>query len=579
MVKKKRTQSATTADKSSKGKDAGDSDHFGVTREFVESLVVAVILALLFRAFEAEAFVIPTGSMATTLLGRHKDVIDQYTDYEYTVGASAELDRDTQVKTQDIIQAVDPLYHRLTDVSQDESFSGDRILVSKFAYDFTAPERWDVIVFKFPVEPQTNYIKRLIGLPGESIRIFHGDIYIKKPGESKFSIARKPPVKQLTLQRLVYDTNYPCPILEKAGFPDRLEAYPSTTKGSWTKEEDGSFVCHPQGETWLRYRHVLADNGKNIRYWAMAENGQPINTQDARDTCSQLITDFSAYNTGTVSESSIYQHSSGLHWVGDLCLECTTEVKSTSGILSLDLVEGGAHFRCDIDVATGKATLSSNDANIEFDQEGAIEADTVVKGSGTYAFRFTNVDNELRLWVNDRLVNFGAPVTYTPKQDVVPKWSDTDPGDLLPVGIGTSSVEMTLTRVRVYRDVYYIAFGTQYNHGRHSGAIVDYAADGHPGWNVPPDNEIRAIITDPKSWATTNLFKSRREAIFDLEDRQYFPLGDNSAESSDARLWDLGQQFVPEHMLIGKALFVYWPHSKNKPIPFFPNFSRMKFIQ
>ncbi|PQO31985.1 signal peptidase I [Bremerella cremea] len=578
MVKKKRSPAA--ADKSGKGsKEAGDNDHFAVTREFVESLVVAVILALLFRAFEAEAFVIPTGSMATTLLGRHKDVVDQYTGYEYTVGASAELDRDTQIQERDVIQAVDPLYHRLTDVSQDTSYSGDRILVSKFAYDFSAPARWDVIVFKFPLEPQTNYIKRLIGLPGESVRIFHGDIYIKKPGENDFSIARKPPAKQLTLQRLVYDTNYPCDILEKAGFPDRLEAFPANTQGSWTKEENGSFVCKPQGETWLRYRHVLPDNGKNIGYWALAENNQPIDTKVARDRCSQLITDFSSYNTGTVVESSNYQHSSGMHWVGDLCLECTTKVESSSGVLSLDLVEGGAHFRCDIDVATGKATLSSSDASIKFDQEGVIEADTGVKGAGTYAFRFSNVDNELRLWVNDRVVNFGAPVTYSPTQDVVPKWSETDPGDLLPAGIGTSSVEMTVTRVRMYRDTYYIAFGTQYTAGRHSNTIVDYASDSHPGFNFAQESDIRAVLTDPQSWATTNVFKARREAIFDLEDRQYFPLGDNSAESSDARLWDIGQQFVPEHMLIGKALFVYWPHSKNKPIPFFPNFSRMKFIQ
>src|SRR6476659_5463063 len=43
-------------------------------RETVESIAVAFILAFLFRTFVAEAFVIPTGSMATTLMGRHKDV-------------------------------------------------------------------------------------------------------------------------------------------------------------------------------------------------------------------------------------------------------------------------------------------------------------------------------------------------------------------------------------------------------------------------------------------------------------------------------------------------------------------------
>ena len=42
-------------------------------RETIESVVIAFVLAFLFRTFEAEAFVIPTGSMAPTLMGRHKD--------------------------------------------------------------------------------------------------------------------------------------------------------------------------------------------------------------------------------------------------------------------------------------------------------------------------------------------------------------------------------------------------------------------------------------------------------------------------------------------------------------------------
>ena len=44
-------------------------------RETIESIAIAFVLAFLFRTFEAEAFVIPTGSMAPTLMGRHKDVI------------------------------------------------------------------------------------------------------------------------------------------------------------------------------------------------------------------------------------------------------------------------------------------------------------------------------------------------------------------------------------------------------------------------------------------------------------------------------------------------------------------------
>ena len=52
-------------------------------RETVEAIVVAFILALLVRGFEAEAFVIPTGSMAPTLMGRHKEITCPQCGYVY----------------------------------------------------------------------------------------------------------------------------------------------------------------------------------------------------------------------------------------------------------------------------------------------------------------------------------------------------------------------------------------------------------------------------------------------------------------------------------------------------------------
>lgn len=59
----------------------------------------------------------------------------------------------------------------------DATFSGDRILVSKFAYALADSARWDVAVFKFPGNPKQNYIKRIVGLPDETLMIHHGDIY------------------------------------------------------------------------------------------------------------------------------------------------------------------------------------------------------------------------------------------------------------------------------------------------------------------------------------------------------------------------------------------------------------------
>src|SRR6476620_6762826 len=61
-------------------------------RETVEAIVVAMILALLVRGFEAEAFVIPTGSMAPTLMGRHNAVTCPQCGYVFSVNASSEDD-------------------------------------------------------------------------------------------------------------------------------------------------------------------------------------------------------------------------------------------------------------------------------------------------------------------------------------------------------------------------------------------------------------------------------------------------------------------------------------------------------
>ena len=61
-------------------------------RDFVEQIVVAIILAILIRGFDAEAFVIPTGSMAPTLMGRHKEVTCPQCGYVYAVNASEETE-------------------------------------------------------------------------------------------------------------------------------------------------------------------------------------------------------------------------------------------------------------------------------------------------------------------------------------------------------------------------------------------------------------------------------------------------------------------------------------------------------
>ena len=62
-------------------------------RDIVEQIAIAVGLALLFRGFEGEAFVIPTGSMAPTLMGMHKDIPCDKCGHEIRTGATEERER------------------------------------------------------------------------------------------------------------------------------------------------------------------------------------------------------------------------------------------------------------------------------------------------------------------------------------------------------------------------------------------------------------------------------------------------------------------------------------------------------
>jgi len=105
-------------------------------REWIESIIIAFILAVVIRTFVVQAFKIPTGSMRLTLL------------------------------------------------------EGDIILVNKFLYGakipFTDlrlpkvrdPQRGDCIVFIYPENPKKDFIKRLVGLPGEVLEIRSGTIFI-----------------------------------------------------------------------------------------------------------------------------------------------------------------------------------------------------------------------------------------------------------------------------------------------------------------------------------------------------------------------------------------------------------------
>ncbi|MCC7334869.1 MAG: signal peptidase I [Pirellulaceae bacterium] len=603
------------------------------TRETIESIIVAFILAFLFRAFVAEAFVIPTGSMAPTLMGAHKDLFCQHCGEQYQASASSEFNSGDQAPSPYVTVGSTCSTCRglnkydLHSNPNAATFSGDRILVSKFDYVLQQPKRWEVLVFKYPLEAHMNYIKRLIGLPGESLLIQEGDIYTQTADAPQWTIARKPPHKIRAMQQIVADTkSQPADIIAQ-GWPSLWQPLPGTDAPTAWKVEHAqeqwsaqlTATAQPQ---WLRYYHKFLDDSA----WYQVMSGGRVGPVDPYS--STLITDYLAYNSsyqlerdriylrngalrpeidsdntamdvalaeGLQLEGDRRQANDGHHWVGDLAGEFDIEVTSDSGTLLLDLVEFGIHFRCAIDVATGQAKLSLEGDAIPADvwSEGsAPTAQTAVQGAGSYSLELANFDDQLVLWVNDRVVEFDHSTQFDSRKlrpqndDRRPYWTEADPLDAAPLGIGGQDLQLTVKRARVYRDIYYIAvqgggFARQYS---------DYDLDRLPPLLAAiPDSSLRgqvrsaseaisAVYAHPRWWDQTSLFSQRGTLGFQLEADQYFPMGDNSSHSSDARAW-VGHNYVEQKYLLGKALLVFWPHTWNSPIPFTPNFARMDLIR
>ncbi|MEX2288112.1 MAG: signal peptidase I, partial [Planctomycetaceae bacterium] len=552
------------------------------------SIVIAFILAFLFRTFEAEAFVIPTGSMAPTLLGRHKDVVCDQCGYKFTVGASFEVDDFDVLKPgmrMHTAHCPNCRYQMPKDVVKDlPVFKGDRILVNKFPYELGDPQRWNVVVFKYPEHPETNYIKRLIGLPGETIEIRRGDVY-RRHEDGQWKLMRKDdPNKQKELQILVYDNDHPETALHALGWPKRWAAVKrqdgNGSIAGWSKDsagwqespESNGFQLDADrtadGEfRWLRYRHFVPQSND----WNNAAAGKELKPPRA-----ELITDFCGYNaaTGDVGGGRPNQFDFGLYWVGDLTVNAQVEIESLSDAdgseLLLELNEGGRKYRCRIDLKSGTATLFFIESghNEEEERSPSVDgtpatAETSLKGVGKYLVTFANVDDRLCLWVNDKLVKFNVDTSYIPDELTrLPQQQD-----LAPVGIAARGARMKVSRLLLQRDIYY--------RGDYLKPDAEFAnAETHYKECGGAEDDLLQLRFDPEAWAQlySNSVRWRdnvdpRIYQFELGPDEFFMMGDNSPSSLDSRLWAKTNRPSEEHRyavsrnaLVGKAFFVYWPH-------------------
>ncbi len=529
-------------------------------REIIETIAVALILAFLFRAFVAEAYVIPTGSMAYTLMGRHKDTTCDQCGYQYRVGASDELTSSGYL-IQRIEHSICPSCRYRQNIKEDHPFAGDRIIVNKFSFEIQDPQRWDVIVFKCPEEPKTNYIKRAVGLPGESIKIERGNVFARTDDTGEWKILRKEnPYKQLLLKMPVYENDYAVKALQDRDWPERWSAVKKSEDQSglagWIDDAEGwksdikkrtfSLASSDQVK-WLRYQNIVPSQ----RVWNAIED----ETKTLPLPKPELISDFCGYNAASTHLTS---YDTGIFWVSDLTVDFQLDVSeiNESSQAIIDLNAGVRKYQCEINLKTGEATVFLIDKMLADDEKRELgKGSTTISGAGTYQITFANVDQRLCLWVNGKLINLGQDVNYH-----APSLVQAQDSDLIPVGIAAKNVEAKIAHLSLYRDIYYrserLEKGTSNN--------FSYRERHYPESNNP--GELKSLLIDPANWSKKYEESSNGPAIFEkLNDDEFFVMGDNSPRSQDSRLWGNNRgaerrHAVPRDALIGKAFYVYWPH-------------------
>lgn len=135
----------------------------------LSSGLVISLSFLVIRPYLIEAFVIPTNSMAPTLLGNHiQGHCSECGAMNYGSPVPPGLNGPK------LPRMICNNFH-VTEASSSSNgvFPGDRIMVAKFL----SPKRWDLIVFDFPEEPTRAYVMRLVGLPGERIHVQLGSVW------------------------------------------------------------------------------------------------------------------------------------------------------------------------------------------------------------------------------------------------------------------------------------------------------------------------------------------------------------------------------------------------------------------
>jgi signal peptidase I len=417
----------------------------GLIRQTVEMIVLLCLCVVLVRTFSAEAYVVPTGSMAPTLLGQHRELTCDNCRFVYVVG----IEEDGHTG-----QAVCPnCGRRAYEDTPSIECGGDRVLVQKFLYDFRRPKRWEVAVFHFPGEPTQAYVKRVVGLPGDSIRIAGGDIYVAG------QIVRKTLPEIRAMRMLIHDSRFEPQ--DSGRFP-RWQFRTGTRDGplesGWT-QGDGTFTHAAVNRDalrhvdWLVYRHLDPSRGQY-----------------------GPVRDFYGYNGGDLHADNE---------VADVGMDAKLRVSNSVESISVSLRSGTDQFLVRIPVGKSRPIqlLQNNARKSLTNCRNPLENNN--QWPRTILLEAAVFDRRVQVAIDRQPLfdpfDFDAPIS-------VGNFSDS------PIALGVRGGELEVRELRIYRDIYYtssLAYTPRHPHGLSTAVRLGPDEYFVLGDNSPVSNDSR----------------------------------------------------------------------------------------